>query len=284
MVEPGGEELAGFLRDHGLTRVRDLVVSRRKGQHTLLVEDARGRLMVLKHRTRRDGSPFREREMYLELATPHMPELLDSGPTHLLLAHHRGESLRDRLAVGSLSDAERRALVEALVEPRASEEPARVADVRRALARALIRLLGSGPRSAPVGPGWRQAFRRLLARTVPVLLGPTLDRRARASVALGPSVHQHGDLHLDNVWMEQEGRVLVMDWEDAFVGTPICDWLYFWPQVLRMPDGEAAYRLFRSEAGRTSPAQLALFDRLLPFYDWAAKRNARFSAPDLRHP
>ena len=282
MGEPAGEALSTLLRDRGLTRVEDLVVNPRKGQHTLLVRDQAGRLMVLKHRDSPSGVPFREPDLYTGSKTPHMPELLDSGPTHLLLAYHPGESLRSRLAAGALTDSTMAALVDALLEPRPSTGPARVADVRRGLARGLIRLLGSGPRGVPVGPGRRQVWRRFLVRTVPVLLGWKLQRCAEDAVALGPADHQHGDLHLDNVLVDEGGGVLVIDWEDAFVGTPICDWLYFWPQVLRMPRGDEAFQAFRSAAGDACPAQLELFDRLLPLYDWAARQNVRFAAPDAR--
>ena len=284
MGDPTGDELTRLLREKGLSHVEDLVVSPRKGQHTLLVRRADGELMVLKHRSPSSGVPFREPDVYVGRETPHMPELLDSGPTHLLLAYHEGESLRRCLARGSLTEHVRGALVDMLIERRSTDGPARVADVRRALALSLIRLLSSGPRGVPVGSAWRHASRRVLARTVPVVLGPKLQSAATRSVELGPPVHQHGDLHLDNILVEEGRRVLVVDWEDSFVGTPICDWLYFWPQALRMPDGEEALRAFRSAAGRAWPGQLEVFDRLLPLFDWAARRNARFAAQGARHP
>lgn len=272
-------ETTDLLRARSLVCVDVLVASQRKRQYTLLVEDPDRRRWVLKYRDPSQG-PLGESSFYERHRAPYLPDLVEIAPDHVLMRYHEGRRLREKLSRGPLEEAARRALIDALSDPPLADEAgvAGFGDVRRSLVRNLMRLLTSGPMDTPApGPisgrllGWR-------ARLLVAVVGGRLSAGAAASAATGPPVHQHGDLHLNNVILGEGGRVIILDWEDTFIGTPICDWLYFWPQYLRLAGPDDAFGKFREEATRRWPAQTRIFDELLPLFAWAARSNPRFGA------
>ncbi len=222
--------------------VRPLVVNRWKRTATLLGQAADGTQVVLKWRPS-DASPAvldwfsNERDRY-RAGVPggHAATVLATGADHLVLAWAPGRSVLDALeafivdsddaeagAVASVTTMWLDALVPTYAELLGGEPVVRL-DAR--LAGRVDGMVRSLARSGPMRTT-RQPLTAAIGYSLESLTRPSLRRLLQRHLALGTMGWAHGDLHLDNLWLADDGRVLLLDLATADpAGYPALDLVY----------------------------------------------------------
>jgi hypothetical protein len=234
----------------------------------------------------------RERELYLSPWAPEIgPPLLQAGEDWILLSRVAGTSALDALLAGIHGERELASVSAALftglagrygpIIERASAKSGSLPDAQCRLCRTASSLASSGPMrftspraSRMVGRGMAFAARPLVRRALALAARdqPALLRRGWA----------HGDLHLDNIVLANDGRVFLVDFATwCGDGFPVLDLVYAAAAALCIAEGTGGESVVRrsldvltSSFGTLGATMIALAETL----SIMGKANAR-SAP-----
>ena len=303
LPEADRADLDATVRARGLSDPTPLVINDWKRTATLRATAADGAPVILKWRsadpeTRVPAWFEAERRALHDAPDPDLrPTLLDEGDRWLLFAAIPGRSALD--AVEAALDAPAttddvagltrrwldRLVASPVVEPlRRPVSAPLLSDQRAAAERGLLTIHRSLARSGPMRTR-RTLPAAAVGRLAETLTRPSLRRLLRARPALATPGWAHGDLHLDNLWLGDDGSVHWLDLATSDpAGVPALDLVYALAATLARLAGHDAERSRVVETARTGLAPLGPVGEDILTLATALARvgatNPRF-APDL---